>query len=143
MTAPSRGPHPEPPADAEGREPEAAEDRSAAGSGVPGETPAAEGREVRTADPDGAREESAPDAPDVSGSASEGPEASVASEKQPSEPGSEAEPDGSPEDPPAAEGGNSGNGDGGREAGQLSEAQAELAAQRELRAKIAQRKAER
>ncbi|MFF3555302.1 helix-hairpin-helix domain-containing protein [Streptomyces tsukubensis] len=147
MTAPSRGPHPEPPAEAEGREPEAAEDRPAAGSGAPGETPAAEGREVRTADPDGAREESAPDAPDVSGSASEGPEASVASEEQPSEPGSEAEPeaepDGSPEDPPAAEGGNSGNGDGGREAGQLSEAQAELAAQRELRAKIAQRKAER
>ncbi|MEW1549000.1 helix-hairpin-helix domain-containing protein [Streptomyces tsukubensis] len=90
MTAPSRGPHPEPPAEAEGREPEAAEDRPAAGPGAPGETPAAEDGEVRTADEDGGD-----------------------------------------------------NGDGGREAGQLSEAQAELAAQRELRAKIAQRKAER
>ncbi|MFJ8231114.1 helix-hairpin-helix domain-containing protein [Streptomyces sp. NPDC094448] len=147
MTAPSRGPHPEPPAEAEGRESEAAEDRPAAGTGAPGGTPAAEqDGEVRATGPDGAREEPASGASGASGSASEGPEAL---EDQPSASGSEAERDGPPEDTAAAEGepantaDGTDSGDGNRETGQLSEAQAELAAQRALRAKIARRKAER
>lgn len=151
MTASSRGPHPEPPADPEAT---AADPANAdAGAEEPTDSPAPAAGSTGSVDGSGTEEPGTDDSSSVSGDENE----DGAGAEDDSGPAGANEPDA--DEGPADSSGTTGPAeradttdttetadtgtDAGGEAPELSEAQAELAAQRELRARIEQRKAER